>query len=127
MQFAGVAHVVVAHGTETVTSTVATAMVRPLSVVIARRGVLWQPARMEPAYIRTGELREGRSVLLDEAVPLAAGRVRVTVQAIERARPLRAHAEVLTRIRPRQLACGHLPPTKEKVDRRIAEERASWD
>ena len=37
---------------------------------------------MEKAYVLTGELRDGRSLVLDEAVPLAAGKVRVTVEAI---------------------------------------------
>ena len=30
---------------------------------------------MEQAYVLTGELRDGRSLVLDEAVPLAAGKV----------------------------------------------------
>ena len=40
---------------------------------------------MEQAYVLTGELRDGRSLVLDEAVPLAAGKVRVTVEAIAKA------------------------------------------
>ena len=40
---------------------------------------------MEQAYVLTGELRDGRSLVLDEAVPLAAGKVRVTVEAIVKA------------------------------------------
>ncbi len=40
---------------------------------------------MEKAYVLTGELRDGRSLVLDEAVPLAAGKVRVTVEAIAKA------------------------------------------
>lgn len=35
---------------------------------------------MEKAYVLTGELRDGRSLVLDEAVPFAAGKVRVTVE-----------------------------------------------
>lgn len=81
---------------------------------------------MEPRYVRTGEVREGRSVVLDEAVPLT-GRVRVTVQPIESAPPRHSHADVLTRIRARQRARGHVPPTKAEVERRVAEERDSWD
>lgn len=81
---------------------------------------------MEPAYVRTGELREGRSVLLDETVPLA-GRVQVTVQRIGAPPPRLSHADVLARIRTRQRDRGHVPSTKDEVDRRIAEERDSWD
>ena len=40
---------------------------------------------MEQAYVLSGELCDGRSLLLDQAVPLAAGKVRVTVEAIVKA------------------------------------------
>lgn len=82
---------------------------------------------MEPAYVRTGELREGRSVLLDEAVPLA-GRVRVTVEPIAKtSRVTRSHREVLEEIWAAQKASGRVPPTKEEVDRFLEDERNSWD
>jgi hypothetical protein len=81
---------------------------------------------MEPAYVRTGELREGRSVLLDETVPLA-GRVRVTVEPIESTPPRSSHAEVLAEIHAQLKASGHVPPTPEEVAARVEEERSSWD
>jgi hypothetical protein len=82
---------------------------------------------MKPSYVRTGELREGRSLVLDEAVPLAEGHVRVTVEPIAPERSPATRVEALKRIRARQRARGHVPATKADVDRRVADERAEWD
>ena len=83
---------------------------------------------MQQAYVLTGNLRDGRSLLLDETVPLAAGKVRVTVEAIAKApTSKRSGAEVLEEIWAAQKASGRVPPTKEEVDRDIEEERNSWD
>ncbi len=81
---------------------------------------------MEQTYTRTGELREGRSIILDEAVPVAVGHVRVTVQPIARTGMRRTRADVLERIRTRQRNRGHVAAQKEDVDRSLATERASW-
>lgn len=82
---------------------------------------------MEPAYVRTGELRGGRSVLLDETVPLT-GRVRVTVEPITKTpRVNQSHLEVLEEIWAAQKASGRVPPSKEEVDRFLEDERNSWD
>lgn len=40
---------------------------------------------MGQAYVLTGELRDGRSLVLNEAVPLAVTKARVTVKAIAKA------------------------------------------
>ena len=82
---------------------------------------------MEQAYVLTGELRDGRSVMLDEAVPLAAGKVRVTVQRIAKSGVPRSHAEVLADIHAQLKASGHVAPTAQEVAMRIEEERRSWD
>ncbi len=95
--------------------------------VFASCPALWQSARMEQAYVLTGELRDGRSLLLDEAVPLAAGKVRVTVQQIAKPGPRRSHAEVLAEIHAQLKASGHVPPTVEEVALRIEEEQSLWD
>jgi len=93
----------------------------------ASRRALCQSAHMEQAYVRTGELRDGRSLLLDEAVPLATGKVRVTVQQIAKPGGPRSHAEVLAEIHAQLKAAGHVPPTAEEVVQRIQAERNSWD
>jgi hypothetical protein len=45
-------------------------------------------------------------------------------QPARKARPV---LEVLAEIHAEQEARGHIPPTREEVDRYLAEERASWD
>lgn len=84
---------------------------------------------MEPTDVLTGKLgSDARSLVLDEALPQAAGRrVRITLEIIEPARLKRSIDEVLDEIHARQRARGHVPPTKEEVDRYIEEERNSWD
>ncbi|HEV7867923.1 MAG TPA: hypothetical protein VGO90_09595 [Chthoniobacteraceae bacterium] len=83
---------------------------------------------MEQAYVLTGELRDGRSLLLDEAVPLAAGKVRVTVEAIKGTpNGKRSHLAVLEEIWAAQKASGRVPPSKEEIDRVLENERNSWD
>ena len=42
-------------------------------------------------------------------------------------RKVRPMAEVVAEIRALQHAAGHVPPTREEVERYIEEERASWD
>ena len=83
---------------------------------------------MEQAYVLTGELRDGRSLLLDEAVPLAAGKVRVTVEAIARTpRGKRSPVEVLGEIWAAQKASGRVSPSKDEIDHSVEDERNSWD
>lgn len=86
---------------------------------------------MEQAYVLTGELRDGRSVVLDETVPLAPGKVQVTVRPIPRPPNAADHPAtpdgVLETIWARQKARGHVPPTVAEVARRVAAERDSWD
>ena len=61
---------------------------------------------MEQAYVLTGELRGGRSLVLDEAVPLAAGKVRVTVEAIAKAPSPQVSAPALSGIEKAANICG---------------------
>lgn len=59
-----------------------------------------------------------------QLVPLSAS---PGTTAVETERPERPLFEVLDRIWAEQKARGHVPPTKEEVDRYIEEERNSWD
>jgi uncharacterized protein (DUF433 family) len=61
---------------------------------------------MEKAYVLTGELRDGRSLVLDEAVPLAAGKVRVTVEAIAKVRSAQLSEPVISGIEKAANICG---------------------
>lgn len=82
---------------------------------------------MTQAYVLTGQLSDSRSLVLDEPVPLDDGRVQVTVQAMVKKKTKLSHDEILAGIHARLKAAGHVPPTREEVDRRVEEERNSWD
>jgi len=77
------------------------------------------------AYITTGKLTDAQTVTLDEPLPLAPTRVRVVVEPLATRTP-RPYRVVIDAIRDRQRDRGHHPPTREAVDRYLAEERASW-
>jgi hypothetical protein len=81
---------------------------------------------MGDQYVVTGTLSNGRVVELDEAVPLADAKVRVSIELIA-AREIRPVLEVLAEIRAEQKARGHVPRTREEVDRELREERESWN
>jgi hypothetical protein len=81
---------------------------------------------MSKTYVVTGTLTDGRTLTLDEELPLAETKVKVTVEAIE-TKPKRSFDEVMSEIRARQKARGHVPPTREEVDAYIRAERDSWD
>ena len=81
---------------------------------------------MTQTYRVTGALTDNRHVLLDEPIPLPAGRVRVVVEELsnEPKLDLTAFERLL---RERQAARGHVPRTKEEIDAYLNAERASWD
>lgn len=81
---------------------------------------------MVAPYVVTGTLSNGRLVELDEAVPLGDAKVRVSIEPITSSdkRPVR---EVLAEIHAEQKARGHVPRTREEIDRELRQERESWD
>ena len=81
---------------------------------------------MSKTYIVTGTLTDGRTVQLDEELPVARMKVRLIVEPLA---PVarRSYGEVVAEIRERQLARGHQPPTGKEVDARLRAERDSWD
>ncbi len=81
---------------------------------------------MQTAYIVTGTLNDDRTVTLDEALPLAPMKVKLSVEPLTPKLP-RPHAEVIAQIRQWQKARGHVPPTREEIDAYLQAERDSWD
>ena len=76
---------------------------------------------MTNAYVVTGTLTDGKTVQLDEALPVTTGRVRVMVEpVVEAGENLSAF---LHRIWEGQRQRGHVPPTREEVEARIREVR----
>jgi hypothetical protein len=81
---------------------------------------------MSQAYQVTGEMTDSRHVTLDQAIPVAAGKVRVIVERIPPS-ATRDLAEFERQLRERQKARGHVPPSKEEIDAYLKAERESWD
>jgi len=81
---------------------------------------------METAYIVTGTLIDEHTVKLDEALPLAQGKVRLSVEPLAPA-PNCSHDEVIVEIWARQNARGHQPRTREEIDAYIQDERDGWN
>lgn len=81
---------------------------------------------MSQTFETTGEMTDNRHVTLDEAIPLAAGKVRIIVEPVA-VKPAPDLDAFLRDLRARQKARGHVPPTKEEVDAYINAERDSWD
>jgi hypothetical protein len=81
---------------------------------------------MQNAYVVTGVVTDGRTVTLDEGLPLANGKVRVVVEPLP---PLaeESYSEVMAEIHRRQELRGHQPPSREEVDAIVQSERDSWD
>jgi hypothetical protein len=77
-------------------------------------------------YVVTGTLTDGRTVTLDEGLPLGSTKVRVTIEPLP-AGDGRPYLDVVAEIRARQARRGHRPPTREAVDALIGAERADWD
>jgi hypothetical protein len=81
------------------------------------------------AYVVTGTLTDGRTVTLDEGLPLGPARVRVAVEPLPARDPgsQRPYREVVAEIRRRQRQRGHRPPTREAVDAHLRAERDGRD
>lgn len=81
---------------------------------------------MERAYVVTGSVVDGQTIRLDEALPIAAGKVRVVVEPL----PVAGEStlqEVLDKIHRGQRERGFVPPTRDVVDAYLRAERESWD
>ncbi len=82
---------------------------------------------MSEYYTITGTLSNKRTVVLDQPLPLPAGRVRVTVSTLPTPRPGNTFLVKLKAIHQTLRASGHHPRTREQVDAQIQAERNSWD
>ena len=82
---------------------------------------------MTNAYIVTGTLTDGTTVKLDEPLPVAGGKVRVTLEVVASpSAPKQAWRETMERIWAGQKAHGHVPMSVEEVEAYIKGERDSW-
>ena len=81
---------------------------------------------MRTAFSVTGTLEEGQIVRLDEALPIAVGKVRLIIEAVETIQATSGE-EFEAMLRERQWARGHQPRSKADIDKQLNAERASWD
>lgn len=81
---------------------------------------------MNNAYVVTGTLSGGKTVQLDEPLPVSAGKVRILVELVQDTQPKQAWQEVLQRIWADQDARGHVPMSVEEVEAYMKGERDSW-
>lgn len=80
---------------------------------------------MQNAYVVLGKLTDGRTVTLEEALPLPAMKVRLVVEPLSS--PVRRpYQQVIAEIRQDQQLRGHQPPTREQVDAYLQVERDNW-
>jgi hypothetical protein len=76
------------------------------------------------AYVMTGTLTDGRTVTLDEALPLLGGKVRITVETIDAAVPKQTLNEWLEGMRSRRAAAGVAPLTDDQIEEWIQDIRS---
>jgi hypothetical protein len=77
-------------------------------------------------YTAIGTLSNERTVVLDQPVPLPAGRVRVTVVMLPESQSEMTFPVKLEAIHQALRASGYRPRTREQVDAQIRAERESW-
>jgi hypothetical protein len=80
-------------------------------------------------YVVTGMLTGGKTLQLDESVPLPAGKVRVTVEAVVEAAvavvpPKQPLQEWLDDLHRRRAAAGVPPMTPEQIEEWVADVRS---
>lgn len=73
-----------------------------------------------------GTFTDGRTIVLDRAIVPMPGRVRVVVESIDDVTPRMTLWDFLDELGRRQSERGHVPRTREEIDRALAEERRSW-
>lgn len=82
------------------------------------------------AYETTGTVTANGTIVLDAPLPLAEGKVRITVLPEPEPsppKPRQSLSEYLEALHARQAARGHVPMTGEEVDAYLRAERESWD
>lgn len=81
---------------------------------------------MTNAYVTTGTMTDGRTLTLDQSLPVTNGPVRVVVEPLPKPVVRRSLEQFVEELRARQAARGYVPMSAEEVDAHIKAERASW-
>jgi len=90
--------------------------------------IRWQKEdrMMTGSFTATGTLKDGQTIVLDQPVSAPRGRVRLVVEPLDATTARVPLNEFLDDLRQRQAARGHVPRTREEIDRALQEERAAW-
>jgi hypothetical protein len=82
---------------------------------------------MTQPIILNGALKDSTTVILDEPLPVASGRVEVALRLKpDLPPPKQSMSDFLRDLRVRQSARGHTPMTADEIESYIRAERASW-
>lgn len=81
---------------------------------------------MADSYTTTATLSNKKTLVLDEPVPMAGGRVRVTIEQLPETQSGVNLLERLSAIHRALQASGYRPHTREEIDAQIRAERDSW-
>jgi hypothetical protein len=75
----------------------------------------------------TGAFTDGRTIVLEQAITPVPGRVRMIVEPISEANTSVSLWDFLDELGRKQTARGHVPRTRDEIDRALHEERCNWD
>ena len=81
---------------------------------------------MADSYTTTATLSNKKTLVLDEPVPMAGSRVRVTIEQLPETHSGVNLLERLSAIHQALQASGYRPRTREEIDAQIQAERDSW-
>lgn len=82
---------------------------------------------MADSYIMTATLTNKKTLLLDEALPLVPGRVRVTIEELPQTQMATSFLTKLNSIHQALADSGYQPRNKEAIDAQIRAERECWE
>ncbi len=82
---------------------------------------------MSGSYSMTATLTNKKTLLLDEALPIVPGRVRVTIEELPKAQMAASFLTKLQAIHQTLTDSGYQSRNKETIDAQIHAERDSWE
>lgn len=84
---------------------------------------------MSDTYHTTAVFTDEKTLVLDEALPIVGGRVKITLEPLDPT-ALSHPTDFLARLRAIHdtlFQAGFVPPTREAVDRELERLRSEWD
>lgn len=82
---------------------------------------------MADTYETTAVFSDEKTLVLDEPLPIAGGRVRITIEPLDRSEPPPDFLGRLQAIHDELFASGYIPRTREQVDAELGRLRNEWN